>query len=475
MSGKVVGAQKLTYVDAIAQSVGFLGPVFSGSILLILLVEGASGKTAGAAAPLSVLMATLGVLALGWIVAQFAKRIHAAGSLYSYVTAGLGVRVGGATGLVYYLGVLMLGSALGVYVGGYVHDTLRTEFGNGVLPVWAWQVAMLVVAVSIAYVGVHISIKAQLVLALVSMLVLVGFFVFLIFNAGSANSPVAFTPAASPDGWSGVLFGVLYGVLLFTGFEAAANLAEETEDPGRNIPRAVVTSVVIAAAFFLLATYSQVAAFSFDLRQIQEAISSGQSPLVFLGGPGGQGSVALRQVLELVILLDMVAVYLGVVVSASRGISAISRDGWLPKRFAATSARRGTPGPAIGVVGIFVLAWIVVSNVAPEPFGEPGAPGYFSTFHWAATFGGFTLMLVYLLLSVGAVRGLRDHPRRASVWLASTVGTVLTGGAIFGALYKVPAPTVWAPCSSLIIFGVALVVVTATRRRQAALSPAASQ
>ncbi|MDA3643890.1 APC family permease [Saccharopolyspora indica] len=466
MPGKAAGRQKLKYVDAIAQSVGFLGPVFSASILLILLVDGASGKSAGAAAPLSVLLATAGVLALGWIVAQFAKRIHTAGSLYSYVTAGLGVRIGGATGLVYYLGVLMLGSALGVYIGGYLHDTLRTEFGTGLLPVWCWQVVMLTLAVSIAYIGVHISIKAQLVLALVSMLVLVGFFVFLIVHAGPANSAVAFTPAASPDGWSGVLFGVLYGVLLFTGFEAAANLAEETEDPGRNIPRAVITSVVIAAAFFLLATYSQVAALSFDLREIQAAIGSGQSPLVFLGGPGdGFGSVALRRVLELVVLLDMVAVYLGVVVSASRGISAISRDGWLPKRLAVTSARRGTPAAAIGVVTIFVLAWIVVSNVAARPFGD--GPGYFATFHWVTTFGGFTLMVVYLLLSLGAVRGLRGHRRPASVWVASTVGAVLTGGAIFGSLYGVPAPTVWAPCSSLIVFAVVL-AVTAARRRPAA-------
>ncbi|WP_121505463.1 hypothetical protein [Saccharopolyspora antimicrobica] len=40
-------------------------------------------------------------------------------------------------------------------------------------------------------------------------------------------------------------------------------------------------------------------------------------------------------------------------------------------------------------------------------------------------FGGFTLMVVYLLLSLGAVRGLRGHPRPASVWVASTIGAVL--------------------------------------------------
>ncbi len=69
------GARKLTLVDAVAQSVGFMGPVFSIAFLVPLLVGiiSASGKGAGVAAPLSVLLAAIGVFALGWIVAQYAE------------------------------------------------------------------------------------------------------------------------------------------------------------------------------------------------------------------------------------------------------------------------------------------------------------------------------------------------------------------------------------------------------------------
>ena len=65
--------RKLTIIDAIAQSVGFMGPVFSIAFLVPLLVGiiSATGKGGGNAAPLSVLLAALGVLALGWIVAQY--------------------------------------------------------------------------------------------------------------------------------------------------------------------------------------------------------------------------------------------------------------------------------------------------------------------------------------------------------------------------------------------------------------------
>ena len=49
------------------------------------------------------------------------------------------------------------------------------------------------------------------------------------------------------------MFGVLYGVLIFVGFETAANLAEETAEPKRSIPRAVLLSVVVVSVFYLIA------------------------------------------------------------------------------------------------------------------------------------------------------------------------------------------------------------------------------
>ena len=52
------------------------------------------------------ILASIGVLALGWIVAQYAKRVHAAGSLYDYVTMGFGSRMGGWAGWIYYGGTL---------------------------------------------------------------------------------------------------------------------------------------------------------------------------------------------------------------------------------------------------------------------------------------------------------------------------------------------------------------------------------
>ena len=90
-----LGAKLLSLPDVVAQSVGFMGPVFSSAFVipLVIGVISASGEGGGVASPLSVLIAAVGVFALGWIVSTYAKEIHAAGSLYDYVARGLGERV----------------------------------------------------------------------------------------------------------------------------------------------------------------------------------------------------------------------------------------------------------------------------------------------------------------------------------------------------------------------------------------------
>ena len=64
-------------------------------------------------------------------------------------------------------------------------------------------------------------------------------------------------------------------------------------------------------------------------------------------------------------------------------------------------------------------------------------------FTWISTYGGFAIAVIYLLISVGALRGLRDR-RQALAALPgqSAVGFLVTAGAIFGSIYKVTAPTV---------------------------------
>ncbi|MFF2502644.1 APC family permease [Streptomyces sp. NPDC058067] len=462
-------ARPLTLVDVVAQSVGFMGPVFSVSVLLPMLVgvTTATGNGAGGAAPLAVLLGTIGMLGIGWIVSAYARRIHTAGSLYNYVTEGLGARVGAAAGYVYYLGVLVLGAGIAVLVGGTLHDDLKAEFGFAAVPVWAWQLFLLGVLLTIVHLGVQVSVKAQLVLALISIGVLAVFFVHVIVAVGSDNSLSAFSPASSAQGWSGIAFSVIYGVLLFTGFEAAANLAEETAEPRRAIPRAVLISMLAAAVFFLLGAYAQIAGFHFSVHAVAQ---NAGAPLVALASPEAFGTTWVARLVELVILLDMFAVYIGISVSVTRGVLTMSRDGWLPKPLGRLSARRGTPVVGTVVVGAGYLAVILISQAFPAAVAVPGLPDHVGWFAWLSAFGVFSLAAIYLAMCLGAPRGLRDHPNKPLVWASSLVGLVITGGALFGAVYRVPAPSIWAADAAVAVIVVALPAAFLAARRSVSAS-----
>lgn len=473
-----LGGKKLSLLDVVAQSVGFMGPVFSAAFLIPLIVGviSASGKGAGVAAPLSVLLAAVGVFALGWIVAQYAKKIHAAGSLYDYVSNGLGSTVGAAAGWIYYSGIMVLDAGLGVLVGGYVHDTFFTSdpkipgifSSSSPLPVWGWSLLFALLIFVVLYFGVQISTRVQLTLSLVSAVVVLAFFIKVIVDLGSANDVAkTFNPSSSPTGWSGIMFGVLYGVLIFVGFETAANLAEEAAEPKRAIPRAVLLSVVVVSIFYLIAAYAEVAGFAFSLKNIFQAAAA---PLFALGAPkaaGGYGSDTIDKVLEIVVFLDIVAVGVGAAVAGSRGVFAMARDRRLPSPLASVSRKYGTPAGAIVLVTVVNVTFILL-NQWNSLFALPLTPHYFAMFIWASTFGGFALLVVYLLMSIGAFVGFADAPNRTGVYIAAVVGIALTGGAIFGAFYKVTKPTVLAPIFALVWLVIGIIVTFVSKGRQPA-------
>ncbi|MFI5035250.1 MAG: APC family permease [Acidimicrobiales bacterium] len=452
------GKKKLALIDTIAQSVGLMGPVFSIAFLVPLVVGiiSATGNGAGNAAGLSVLIALVGVVGLGWIVAEYTRKIQAAGSLYDYVTDGLGGRVGTAAGWLYYAGMIALGSAILPLIGGIIHDTLQGEFNVAPFSYPVWDVLLFLLVGSIIYFGVALSTRIQLTLALISVSVVLVFSIFVIIQSGGLHHIASgFSPSGSPLHWKGVFFGVLYGVLLFTGFETSANLAEETHLPQRNIPRAVLISVIVIGVFYVVASFAQIAGYHFNLSLLGK---NAGAPLFTLAGPkaaGGYAGVGIRRLVELVVILDMIAVLIGCAVSASRGVFALARDRRAPSRLTLIS-RHGTPMGASAFV-LFVYAVIIVLVATSTAFALPKNPEYFSMFSWLSTFGGFAIAVIYLLISVGSLRGLRAGEKRVQLYLAALVGGVVTAAAIYGAIYKVTSPTVYAPYTAVVILIVGLV------------------
>jgi amino acid transporter len=431
-----LGKAGLSFIDVIAQSVGFMGPVF-GAILLLVTVVGANnaGKGAGLATPLAIIVAAIGIAALGWLVAQYAKRIHAAGALYDYVSAGFGEQVGFVFGWIYQGGLFVLAAAIPLLIGGVTSDWLASH--NWHIPYWVLSLIFTGILFCVLYFGVRISTRVQLGLVMVSASIVTIFLVYIIFKSGS-NSVKPFSPG-SPHGVGNFFYGVLYAILLFVGFESAANLAEETGDPKRNIPRAVLWSVAIVTVYFVIASYAEAVGFHLDAG----AWAGSGAPLIVLALPasaGGYGAQWLFDLMNILLILDLAAVGIGASVACTRLLFSLARDRRIPGVFAGVSARYGTPVVSIVVLIVVTVVEILAVRLSHGILPLNGSPEYIVFFFWLAQYGSLSLAVIYAAVALSAVRGLSGHVNPGPLAIAVLLAVAITGLAIFSAVYKVPSP-----------------------------------
>jgi len=166
-------------------------------------------------------------------------------------------------------------------------------------------------------------------------------------------------------------------------------------------------------------------------------------------------------VLEVVVLLDILAVGLGAAVASARGVFALARDRRIPGGLAAVAHRRGTPVAAIIFVEAVSLIMVGIAQFADSVFASASpSPHFFDMFLWLSTFGGFALMVVYGLLALGSFWGLREGANYVGVVIAALIGVAISVAAVFGGIYKQPSPfnlvweyvAVWAVLGLIVAF-----------------------
>lgn len=459
-----LGEKRLSLVDVVAQSVGFVGPVFSAAFIIPLIVgAGAAGKGAGVATPITIVFAAVAVGGIAWVISRYARRISAAGALYDYASQGFGREVGAVAGWVYYGGVLALTLAISLFIGGITSDYLLTEYDVDI-PYWLLDLVYIALVSTLLYLGVRLSTRSQLVLVVVSMLFILGFMLYVIFEA-PAQSGEPFNPGAAAQGSSGIFYGILYAILIFVGFETAANLAEETERPKRNIPIAIYLSLALVTAYYVVVAYAQAVGFGLDPTAWVESVA----PIFALASPDLYGSTTLSRIVQPIVILDIFAVGLGCSVASSRGIFALARDRRIPAPFARVDPRRGTPVVAIAFIALAGVVLVLLASLGDGVLA--GEPEYFPLFAWLAAFGAFALVAVYGTVCLGGLRGLWDVESRGPLVIAVVLGTAGSLGALFGAIYKVPSPTSWVPWAVL-AWTAAGVALTLALRATGRLQPA---
>src|SRR4051794_872477 len=271
-AGGELGERRLGTIHAVAQAHA-IGPMFS----VALVLGGVSRPDIGAGwnAALAVVIAGLGVMAIGYALTLFARRYAGAGAVYEYLTHGAHPSVGIFTAGVFFVGTLFLGGG-GIYLGlGILTNGFWVQHisASNAPAWWVFGLIALGIVLVLNYLGVRIAIRAMLTFAAISFLPMLLLALIIIAKGGAhGNTLTMFNPnETSLFGVTGggVLGGVLLGILLFVGFEAAASIGEESHDPHRSIPRAVLATVAVAAIFFVIMAYA------FSIGYGKPAVSAG--------------------------------------------------------------------------------------------------------------------------------------------------------------------------------------------------------
>src|SRR5260221_6829506 len=248
-SGESQKAQRLernvlTVPNGIALAAAAMAPVIA-----VVLNAPAAGPVAGAALPLSFLLAFIACLLVGNSIVQCARHLPSAGSFYTFNSYGLGKTAGFFTGWLFWIGYAILAPGLFTALGAFAHDYIASTF-NADVPWWIFSLIGLAIVVGLSIRSIKASVRVDLTLLIVEVLVFLLLAVIAIAKAGSNNTPAVFTPSASPSGFSGVGLGVVFGILSFIGFDAAATLGEETRNLRRNMPLAVGGALVLVGIVY---------------------------------------------------------------------------------------------------------------------------------------------------------------------------------------------------------------------------------
>jgi amino acid transporter len=208
---------------------------------------------AGAAFPLAYLLALIVTLIIASSVGQLAKHLPSAGGFYSYLSRGINPPTGFLTGWMYFLYDPLIPCLCTVYVGGLVENTLQQLYGV-YFPWWLFTLITFAALAILTYFGIRLSIEAIIVFCVLEVTITLALSATIFATQGVSGEDLrsAFTLAGTPQGFHGLLFGMIFAVLAFTGFESSAPLAEETRDPRRTISRAVVLSTGLQGIYYLI-------------------------------------------------------------------------------------------------------------------------------------------------------------------------------------------------------------------------------
>ncbi|GAA2483074.1 amino acid permease [Winogradskya humida] len=329
-----------------------------GTGIFVVIGEGAG--VAGPAVILSFVLAAVACAFSALSYAELASSIPVSGSAYTYTYATLGEIVAWIIGwdLILEYGVSV--AAIAVGWGGNLNAFLDAAFGVS-LPdaiakspedggIFNLPAVFVVLAITLLLVrGVTESARVNLVMVAVKLSVLVFFIAVALFNFGTGNFH-----NFAPSGVDGVTSAAAIIFFAYIGFDAVSTGSEEARNPAKDLPLAIIGSLVICTIFYVLTAVGAIGIAS------PEQLESSDAPLAAALDEGAGISWAAG-ILSLGAVVAITSVVLVIMYGQTRIFFAMCRDGLLPQRFAKVNPRYGTPARL--TIGLGILIAILAALV----------------------------------------------------------------------------------------------------------------
>ena len=305
-------------------------------------------KKAGPAVILAYVLAALVVLPAALSKAEMATAMPESGGTYLYIDRALGPLFGTVAGIGAWFSLVFKSSFALVGLGAYL--LLFAPLSQGAVVPVALALGALVVVLNIS--GTELSGQIQ---AVIVTLVVASLAIYTI-NAGFTLESARFTPFVT-EGNVGVVTAAAFVFVSYAGVTKVASVAEEVKDPGRNLPRAILGSMVIMTVLYVAV--------------VGAVVGLSDPEVLTKGGPGDTASLTPMAdgaglllggfgvlFISVVAIVALTSMANAGILSSSRFPLAMSRDDLFPAAFGRIDARFKTPRNAVLLTGALLLTLI---------------------------------------------------------------------------------------------------------------------
>lgn len=446
----------LGLIDIASSTMANIGPAMS-----FFFGFGLLATTAGVASPLTIICAGLTVALLGNTLAQFSRAHPSAGGFITFVGKTFGPTSAVTTALLITAGYIIAISSVIAISGGFLEMTLHYYLGWNI-PWFLFTVVLTALAVLLMIRGVGVSTKLAGYFFAVEMVVLVVVSVWAIAKHGAHLSLKPFEPSHVKGGMSGLAEGFPLAVYMFVGWENSAALAEETDNPRRNVGRAVFSSIGIMSVGYVLFAYGTLTGFGYDVDKL------GSSDVPFIDVAHGTLGV-LAFFAYLAGLTSTLGSLISGTNSQTRLLFNAGRERLLPAFLGRVHPTRRTP---LNAIVVFVAAGLLIIGGwgLLHIIGGKGTMNPVNFFAESSTMGTILILLVYLASNLALPFYYRRYRREEFHVVRHAVLPVIGAAAIVVPLYYLAKPGQetpydWFPYMALAVLAVALVYAVVLVRK----------